>query len=120
MAKEEPKFSPELLMRAAACAKKAAPNSELEDDKSRASAQKSVEAEREKLAAQFAPRLAAMEERLAPPVAGKYKVTAYDACTNKILGEFAHGETKELSLSAGHVAEFSGPHQPFKLTLVKE
>lgn len=120
MAKEERKFSPELLARAGACAKRAAPDSELEDDEARAVAQKSVAAERKKLAAQFAPRLAAMEERLAPPAAGKYKVTALHACRNKILGEFAHGESKVLSLSAAHVDEFMGSHQPFKLTVVKE
>lgn len=120
MAKEEPKFSPELLARARAGAKRAIPDSKLKDDKKRAAAQESVETDRQKLAVEFAPQLAAMEERLAPPAAGKYKVTAAQACSNKILGGFEHGETKELSLSAVHVAEFSGPHQPFELTKMKE
>lgn len=62
----------------------------------------------------------AMRERLSPPPAGLYKVEASHACTNKILGEFKAGEVKELRLSGAHVAEFAGPHQPFKLTTVKE
>lgn len=65
-------------------------------------------------------RVATLAKKRDALKAGQYTVTARGACTSKILGKFERGEARKIKLSAPQAAEFSGPHQPFDLELVKD